>query len=178
MAHIRQLPSGLWRAQVARQGVRASRSFDSKDAAEAWAKRKEASIIKLDRGSAAYGALLVSNVPKRVADAISAVPFLATEILEAQITVPFTSGIYFLIRRDEVVYVGKSVDVFRRIGKHNEDGRDFDGVSLLFAPAEQLDELEALYLAALVPPWNQSLATRGRKIERRQTAQPTERMSP
>jgi zona occludens toxin (predicted ATPase) len=45
MAYITKLPSGLWRAQIARKGVRRSQSFTTKAAATAWATREESAII-------------------------------------------------------------------------------------------------------------------------------------
>jgi integrase len=45
VASFSKLPSGLWRAQVARRGVRSSRTFATKGAAQAWATREEASIL-------------------------------------------------------------------------------------------------------------------------------------
>lgn len=45
MASIYRLPSGLWRAQIARRGVRKSQSFATKKAAELWAAREEAAIL-------------------------------------------------------------------------------------------------------------------------------------
>lgn len=45
MASIYKLPSGLWRAQVARRGVRMSSTFATKAAAVAWATQQEAAIL-------------------------------------------------------------------------------------------------------------------------------------
>jgi integrase len=45
MASIYKLPSGLWRAQIARRGVRKSLTFATKAAASAWAAREEAGIL-------------------------------------------------------------------------------------------------------------------------------------
>lgn len=45
MAHIYRLASGLWRAQIAKRGVRKSQSFATKAAATAWASREEAGIL-------------------------------------------------------------------------------------------------------------------------------------
>lgn len=50
MASINKLPSGLWRAQVARHGVRRSASFPTKRAAELWATQQEAEILAGKRG--------------------------------------------------------------------------------------------------------------------------------
>ena len=50
MASFRKLPSGLWNAQVARMGVRMSKSFPTKAAAEAWAAQMEHEILARQRG--------------------------------------------------------------------------------------------------------------------------------
>lgn len=50
MASFRKLPSGLWRAEVARQGVRQSASFTTKAQAQEWATRIEADIMARKRG--------------------------------------------------------------------------------------------------------------------------------
>lgn len=50
MAHYSKLPSGLWRAEIFRQGVRTSRSFPTKAAAQAWATQVESEILAKARG--------------------------------------------------------------------------------------------------------------------------------
>lgn len=45
MASVRKLAGGNWRAEVARQGVRKSKVFDSKTAAKEWAAREEYLIL-------------------------------------------------------------------------------------------------------------------------------------
>lgn len=50
MAAYRKLPSGLWRAEVFKQGVRKSASFPTKAAATAWATQIEAEIMARKRG--------------------------------------------------------------------------------------------------------------------------------
>ncbi len=50
MASFSKLPSGLWRAQVARLGVRVSASFGTKRAAQEWAAAQEAAIAAGARG--------------------------------------------------------------------------------------------------------------------------------
>lgn len=50
MASISRLPSGLWRAQIARNGVRKSASFGTKSAAQQWALKIESEILALKRG--------------------------------------------------------------------------------------------------------------------------------
>nr|WP_010395719.1 site-specific integrase [Paracoccus sp. TRP] len=48
MASIRKLPSGSFRAEVARQGVRKSKVFPTKTAAKEWAARQEYLILNAD----------------------------------------------------------------------------------------------------------------------------------
>jgi integrase len=50
MASFRKLPSGLWRAEVFKQGVRQSASFDTKAKAVAWATETESNIMARKRG--------------------------------------------------------------------------------------------------------------------------------
>lgn len=50
MAAITRLPSGLWRAQINRSGVRRSKAFKSKQAAEAWGAQQDAEIMAGERG--------------------------------------------------------------------------------------------------------------------------------
>ncbi len=57
MASIRKLPSGSYRAEIARQGVRKSKVFATKTAAKEWAARQEYLILNADelRGQGTLG---------------------------------------------------------------------------------------------------------------------------
>ena len=48
MASFRKMAGGRWRAEIARQGVRKSRVFDTKTAAKEWAAREEYLILNAD----------------------------------------------------------------------------------------------------------------------------------
>lgn len=50
MAAFYKLPSGLWRAQINRNGIRRSKAFPSKGAAQAWAGQQESEIMAGERG--------------------------------------------------------------------------------------------------------------------------------
>ena len=50
MAYIHRLPSGLWRAEVARKGTRRTSTHQTKSAAEQWATQAEAEILAGVRG--------------------------------------------------------------------------------------------------------------------------------
>lgn len=171
MACIYQMSSGLWRVQISRHGVRKSKSFGTKEDAEQWAARTEGRVLaKAPLYDERFAARLLQSVPYRVLQAIKEAPFKKNDITDDAIAVGCPSGIYFLILRDEVMYVGKSKNVFRRIGRHLDEGKRFDSFNIVYAPEDKLADLERLYLNALVPPWNHTLE--GPAPYRRRAEQP------
>lgn len=60
------------------------------------------------------------------------------------------TGIYFLIDSDEIVYVGKSVQINDRIRQHREDKR-FSRYGYVECPHDQLEWLEAAYIRLIRP---------------------------
>lgn len=63
------------------------------------------------------------------------------------------TGVYFLIRDDRVVYVGKSNDVHGRLRRHAAE-KEFDRVSILRCPTNIIDALEAIYIQLFRPEMN------------------------
>jgi hypothetical protein len=66
---------------------------------------------------------------------------------------PRESGIYFLIN-DDVDYVGVSRDPHFRIVQHFRGGKRFSRVFFIGVPELLMEDVEALYIHALTPPWN------------------------
>lgn len=62
-------------------------------------------------------------------------------------------GIYFLIKGEEIVYVGQSTNIFYRVGQH-EGVKDFDTFTYLECDKEHLDLLEARYITKIKPKYN------------------------
>lgn len=162
MAYIRQYYKDSWRAEVERHGTRKTKVFKTKEAAEFWAKEIESLTKKQfhawktmgpERALLAQTALM-TNIPTRVLEANHAIPYKHHEILEAAIPMPSASGIYFLLKGMEVIYIGQSVDLLHRIARHRREGREFDGYAHIICPPERLDELEAQYIAAFAPIGN------------------------
>ena len=60
-------------------------------------------------------------------------------------------GVYFLIDRGEVVYVGQSVNVFSRMREHSKS-KKFDSYVYINCSKGDLDILESLYIHVLRPP--------------------------
>lgn len=159
MAYFHSNASGKVRASVCRDGVRASKTFPTAEAAEAWATAQEARILaRRDASKALKSDAFGSIMPRRVLHARSKLPIPESELLATAVPAATMSGVYFLILRGEVVYVGQSVDVFGRLSRHLKTGRiPFDCFNIVPAEVDALDDLEAQYIAALVPRHNKSL---------------------
>ena len=78
------------------------------------------------------------------------------EIIVHAIPVENSCGVYFLVYKKRIVYVGQSTNVFSRIVTHTQS-KTFD--SYVFMPCEKkmLDKLESLYIHFLLPPLNGNL---------------------
>lgn len=63
----------------------------------------------------------------------------------------YPSGIYFLCKDKDVIYVGQSISPFSRVQQH---GFDFDRVYLLPIPRSELNEVESAFIKALRPSGN------------------------
>jgi hypothetical protein len=160
MAHIRE-NKGKWRVEVMVGGTRLSKTFTTEVAAEKWGREREDLLrSRASLQEAMKAERLMDALPRRVLEAVSAVQYTRAEIVRSAISADIMSGVYFLIRDGEVVYVGQSVDVFSRIARHRREGRPFDSFNVMPCTAERMNELEARYISALVPLFNTSLGTR------------------
>jgi len=154
-----------WRAQVQVVGSpRESKTFETKEDAEEWATRRELFLKrKVDRLKAGKDSFLLSMIPPRLLDAIDRTDYTHAEIVDSPIPVKTVCGVYFLIKGSRVVYVGQSVDVFRRISKHLAAGKAFDSFNYLTCDESMLDEVERSYIEALMPAWNETMGAARRK---------------
>jgi len=171
MAHIKQ-SKNVWKAQVERAGVRTAGTFRTKEEAETWASNEEAAIMDAANRKREIDALLVSKayaslltrLPPRVIDAAMAIPYTHKEIVTDAVPKGLMSGVYFLVLKGQVVYVGQSKNVFHRLARHIRDGREFDSFNVLPCPPERLDAVEGLYIDAFMPGMNNSFGRPRRGI--------------
>ena len=63
------------------------------------------------------------------------------------------SGIYFLCKDNEVVYIGQSQDVTTRVNGH-VGSKEFDSVTAMLVPKELLDEVEQYWIKRVKPELN------------------------
>lgn len=64
-------------------------------------------------------------------------------------------GIYFLINKHKIVYVGKTKVGFSRIAQHIKD-KEFDSFNYFECIEEELDSLETYYIIKFKPKYNKS----------------------
>lgn len=158
MASLQILPSGKWRAQVAVAGKRRSRAFIGKADAEKWGSATEAALrLRRDLGIARVERTLASVIPRRVLVAQERVGHTERDIAEGAFPAESLAGVYFLLWKGRVVYVGQSIDVFGRISQHRRRGRAFDAYNYVPCPVAELAAVESDYIAALLPSGNWAL---------------------
>lgn len=167
MAYIRVF-RGQWRAEVQKSGIRKSKLLPTYEEAKEWAAYTER---QLEGARARFlapddlksiGLTLSTAMPVSVLNAVREIPHSIHEVLLASVPMRHGSGIYFLLRNKEVVYVGQSVDVLGRISRHRREGRAFDAYAYIDCAPEEMDRLERLYIRAFVPEENMSLGNKDR----------------
>jgi len=68
------------------------------------------------------------------------------------------TGIYFLVKKDKVVYVGQSIDIGTRLGRHEKDDwKDYDQVFFVSAPKNKLREMESHFIEHFAPKYNDNM---------------------
>lgn len=114
--------------------------------------RKNEEVIRAHR----CGVTLQNGIPAITSGAIDDDGlFTRKTIINAARSVDRICGIYFLIAVGNIVYVGKSKDIILRLSNHMREGRKvFDSFCVLKCAPEELDTLEALYIAKLRPSLN------------------------
>ena len=166
MAYITQIGE-KWRAQIAKGGIRKSKVFKTLEDANTWSKAmedkvdKSKSIRNVLAAMGDIGTMLSTYIPDRVLDASADLPYATKQILEAAIPCKTLVGVYFLVYEEKVVYVGKSIDVLRRISRHRDNDIRFDSYAVINCEPDDLDGIESRYINALLPKYNTS-APRGR----------------
>lgn len=95
--------------------------------------------------------------------ALSTFTFLRDqEIAALAQPMPPLCGVYFLVHRGHVVYVGQSVNIVSRIAAHTD--KRFDAVAYLPCSRDQLDVIESMYIHMLRPALNGRLTGRNSHV--------------
>ncbi len=138
-----------WRSQLYVGGVRESATFQTKFEAEAWAKKRGTELKAL------RDAVIASNRLKQNAKTFMVASELHSEqdIVNTSFSAAPTSGIYFLIQKDQIVYVGQSTNVHVRVTEHARE-KLFDRINVIECAAKDLNKLEMLYIKKFNPILN------------------------
>ena len=147
MATLRAMANGNWQAIVRRKNITAYKTFPSKSRAQQWA-------AQLEREGTPEDGVLLSRIPLKLKLLLGRADYSPEDIVAAGMPVSRQTGVYFLIRDSEIIYVGKTTDLYNRLRRHVHDGRRFDHYNFLPCPPEQLNELEAAYIARILPREN------------------------
>ena len=88
-----------------------------------------------------------------------------------------TTGIYFLLSANRVVYVGKSTCIESRVRSHIASHRNsgFDSWAWIPCPAKDLDRVERTYLNYFLPEMNRDATTLALRFTRERHAKATRR---
>jgi hypothetical protein len=70
-------------------------------------------------------------------------------------------GVYLLLLRYSVVYIGESLNMPERVAAHRSNGRPFDQVYYIATTANQRAGLERILIRAINPPGNRRHRTNG-----------------
>lgn len=141
--------TGGWRAHIFVGGVRESAVFKNKFDAESWAHERETEL-KLSKRFADRAKRL-ANRKHSFLQATG--EYSIAEIVGSAVPIPETSGIYFLIKGDTVVYVGQSKNVYSRIRRHL-DTKVFDKINVIACEESELNRLESMYIRKFSPVLN------------------------
>jgi len=144
---------GKFRVRLLVNGERVSRTFRTREQAEQWGGQRE-QLMRLQHEAKRPGSPM-KLVPSRVLTALSLMDCTAFDITNGSFPTGATrSGVYFLILRNDIVYVGQSKDWLSRLSRHMRNGARFDAFNVIPCEPEGLDELEERCIAAFMPHRN------------------------
>jgi len=70
-------------------------------------------------------------------------------------------GVYLLMLKDKIVYVGESLNMPKRVAEHRSNGRPFDQAYYIAPVANQRANLERILIRAINPPGNRAHRANG-----------------
>ena len=136
---------GKFRASIRKQGfARQVKDFLSYAEAKQWADEVEG-IIEKERKMKRSGKIWKFNTYKPNFN------IQLDDVLCSKIDFAQTRGIYFLIHKNEIIYIGKSIHIFRRITQHYLNKKEFDAFFYFKCNIDDMDALEKFYIKKFKP---------------------------
>ena len=154
MATIRQRGKS-WRVETYHHGTRASKTFKSEAVAKAWVEQNEGRFVGIKtQQRLIQDHRIVGYMPERLKAAVAKANYSRDEILSCSMPAANMCGVYFLIAKGSIKYVGQTINLFHRLAQHKRAGKKFDSYSFIPCEQEQLNELERIYCDLLMPDEN------------------------
>jgi len=175
MAHISKL-NRSWRAVIRHKDYYASRTFRTREETEAWAAQEEEAYYQRKNAdfNLEQAAALVDKLPNVHAKTLrqqqqqqqqqirpQSIKLIAglpdrEQIVQAAAPYP-RAGVYFLLLKGEIVYIGQTTSVIERMAAHvnsAKHGRPFDEYVVLAVPKELCRNVEKHYIKQFQPRYN------------------------
>lgn len=73
-------------------------------------------------------------------------------------------GIYFLLNKGHVIYIGQTIDLYTRMGKHDSQSMPYDCMRFISCPNDLLDYYETRWIKRFLPSENKT--HKGRKKQK------------
>jgi hypothetical protein len=146
VASIRQRGSS-WTVEIRRLGVSLCRTFKTRKEADEWAKTEEKHIVLENERR---------NKKPRNADPRAEFSS-AGEVVSSAVPVHNGPGVYVLIERDVITYVGRARNAIARILAHSKNGRRFTHYVIIPCEEARLALLEEKMIIRLRPAENRYL---------------------
>lgn len=143
------------RTAIAAKGVATRQANIAKRKAEEEAMALQANSLyqKIKAMESKLASLEAFAVMQNLSDKITGKALLRhDQIVESSRPWQQSSGVYFLIDEDKIVYVGQSVNIYARIPQHHE--KKFDRYAYVPCKPRLLNILESLYIHCLQPKLN------------------------
>ena len=133
-----------WRVQICVQGIRESRSFESKREAKEWAQEREWKLKYPGKKEREEKNRNSSNTTPQQT---------TSQIVKNALPLNLSVGIFVLIKDGNIVYIGKSLDLQETI-KQYLNSKKFDHINVIECPEKNLDKYFEHYIAIFNPVLN------------------------
>lgn len=103
--------------------------------------------------------LQIANMPA-IKKALKGKEEIHAAVNEAAVKIEKACGVYFLLKENEIVYIGQSINCFSRVSSHTNDAtKDFNRVCYVPVNSDELNAIEEILIAIFKPKHNRAGVT-------------------
>ena len=119
-------------------------------------------LVNLVNGKPLSDAVIVYLPPEPATTSQIPEPLMAyRDELKVMVPEPAFPCVYFLILNREIVYVGQTINLAKRLQEHRAAGKEFDRALYLLVPEHELLSRESQFIKALRPRLNRGCVADG-----------------